>query len=60
VSEFEIAKSNGVKFEATCLSLTRRMDLEEGQKFALGLDSMESGFNWWCGDFILCMEALNG
>jgi predicted Zn-ribbon and HTH transcriptional regulator len=36
------------------------MDLEEGQKFALGLDSMESGFNWWCGDFILCMEALHG
>jgi hypothetical protein len=36
------------------------MDLEEGQEFALALDSMESGFNWWCGDFILCMEALHG
>ncbi|MEO5367733.1 MAG: hypothetical protein H7831_15515 [Magnetococcus sp. WYHC-3] len=60
MSEFEIAKSNGVKFEPTGLSLTRKMDIEEAQRFVNSLDAMESGVSYWTGDFLLAMEALHG
>ena len=60
MSEFDIVKQNGVKFESNCLSLTRRMDLDEAQRFVMGLDSMESGLNFWIGDFILAIESMHG
>jgi hypothetical protein len=56
----ELVKSNGVKLEATSLSLTRRMDLEEAGQFVMGLDSMESGLAFWIGDLLNALEALYG
>jgi predicted DNA-binding protein len=56
----ELVKSNGIKLEATSLSLTKRMDLDEGAKFVLGLDSMESGVSYWIGDCLNALEALHG
>lgn len=56
----ELVRQNGIKLEATSLSLTRRMDLEEAGKFILGLDSMESGISYWVGDCLNALEALHG
>ncbi len=55
-----VTQTNGIRFEPNCLSLTRRMDLQEGAEFIRGLDAMESGFSWWIADFLNSMEALHG
>lgn len=60
MTDFDVVKSNGVKLDATSLALTKRMDLDEGAKFVLGLDSMESGVSYWIGDCLNALEALHG
>lgn len=60
MDNFELVKSNGIKLDSSSLSLTKRMDLEEGAKFVLGLDSMESGVSYWIGDCLNALEALHG
>ena len=56
----DLVKSNGVKLETTSLSLTKRMDLDEGAQFVLALDTLESSYAWWIGGFLNAMEALHG
>lgn len=56
----DLVKSDDVRFDRTSLQLTKRMELDEAQKFITGLDALESGFSWWIADFLNSMEALHG
>ena len=56
----ELVKSNGIKLEATSLSLTRRIELPEATQIITQIDTMESGMAWWVGDLINALEAMHG
>lgn len=56
----DLVKSNGIKLEATSLSLTRRMELDEAGVVVSQLNSAESGMAWWVGDLINQLEAMHG
>ena len=56
----DLMKTNGIKLESTSLSLTRRMEIDEAQKFVLSLDTIESSSSWWIGDFLNAAEAIYG
>lgn len=56
----ELVKSNGIKLEATSLSLTRRIELPEATQIITQMDTMESGLAWWVGDLLFAMSNVHG
>jgi len=56
----ELVKSNGIKLEPTSLTITRRLNMEEGGQIADQMAAMESGIQWWVGDLLNAMESLHG